>query len=291
MSGKQPLPGNTPVADEKLDNGDWSARALEAVRVALEGQDVPKDGRCFAQSNPDGHEASALPSADYRSIERQEPLPPWASGLIASTRDRFSASTAEPPRPRWYWPLFVAAVATAFGLGWTAGMGHYGHAHLNSTSVSSPSAFTTPPSPDIASDLSPDVTSKSRPFVLGRRTVSERASTKKVEIASQKDDRESATPSIPLPAQVPASSGIRNRIEPVTRGKLKRTPTPDTRPTTIEGWTIREVRGSTALLEGPNGTREVAVGDTVPGLGRIESIVRWGNRWIVATSNGLVTTP
>jgi hypothetical protein len=29
----------------------------------------------------------------------------------------------------------------------------------------------------------------------------------------------------------------------------------------------------------------------VPGLGKIDSIVRWGNRWIVATSRGLVSTP
>ena len=33
------------------------------------------------------------------------------------------------------------------------------------------------------------------------------------------------------------------------------------------------------------------VGDTVPGVGQIELIVRWGNRWIVATANGLIATP
>jgi hypothetical protein len=32
-------------------------------------------------------------------------------------------------------------------------------------------------------------------------------------------------------------------------------------------------------------------GDTVPGIGRIDSIVRWGNRWIVATDSGLIATP
>jgi len=65
---------------------------------------------------------------------------------------------------------------------------------------------------------------------------------------------------------------------------------PETRPTTIEGWTVREVRGGTAILEGPNGVWTVTHGDTVPGLGRIDSIVRWGNRWIVATANGLIAT-
>jgi hypothetical protein len=71
----------------------------------------------------------------------------------------------------------------------------------------------------------------------------------------------------------------------------KPTPVPETRPTTIAGWTVRAVNGGTAMLEGPNGVWRAARGDTVPGLGKIDSIVRWGNRWIVATSRGLVSTP
>jgi hypothetical protein len=67
-------------------------------------------------------------------------------------------------------------------------------------------------------------------------------------------------------------------------------PMPDTRPTTIEGWTVRNVSGRTAVLQGPDGIRKVSVGEIVPGAGRIDSIVRWGNRWIVATSKGLITT-
>jgi hypothetical protein len=65
---------------------------------------------------------------------------------------------------------------------------------------------------------------------------------------------------------------------------------PETRPTTIEGWTVRDVGGGKAVLEGPNGIWKVTRGDTVPGVGTVDSIVRWGNRWIVATSSGLITT-
>jgi hypothetical protein len=68
-------------------------------------------------------------------------------------------------------------------------------------------------------------------------------------------------------------------------------PVAETKPTTIEGWTVLDVRGGTAVLEGPDGIRTAARGDTVPGIGRIDSIVRWGNRWIVATANGLIATP
>ena len=66
---------------------------------------------------------------------------------------------------------------------------------------------------------------------------------------------------------------------------------PETRPTTIEGWTLREVINGTAVLEGPNGTWRATTGDTVPEVGRVDSIVRWGSRWIVATSRGLISTP
>jgi hypothetical protein len=68
-------------------------------------------------------------------------------------------------------------------------------------------------------------------------------------------------------------------------------PVPETRPTTIPGWTVRNVVNGIATLEGPEGTWKVARGDTVPVLGKIDSVVLWGNRWIVATSKGLITTP
>jgi hypothetical protein len=32
-------------------------------------------------------------------------------------------------------------------------------------------------------------------------------------------------------------------------------------------------------------------GQMVPGVGKVDSIVRWGNRLIVATSAGLISTP
>jgi hypothetical protein len=65
---------------------------------------------------------------------------------------------------------------------------------------------------------------------------------------------------------------------------------PETRPTTIEGWTIQNVENGMVTLEGPNGVWKAAHGDTIPGVGRVDSIVLWGSRWIVATSKGLITT-
>jgi len=67
-------------------------------------------------------------------------------------------------------------------------------------------------------------------------------------------------------------------------------PFPETKPATIAGWSVREVNGETAVLAGPDRVFTVRTGDSVPGVGRIDSIVRWGNRWIVATAKGLIST-
>ncbi len=90
---------------------------------------------------------------------------------------------------------------------------------------------------------------------------------------------------VDVPEQQTTGTGARDHhirdIEPV----------PETRPKTIEGWTLREVVNDTAVVQGPNGTWRAARGDTVPGLGRIYSIFRWGDRLMVATSRGLISTP
>lgn len=72
--------------------------------------------------------------------------------------------------------------------------------------------------------------------------------------------------------------------------KPRPAPVPETKPTTIPGWFIREADSTFAVLDGPNGILKVSRGDTVPQVGRIDSIMRWGNRWIVATSSGLIST-
>jgi hypothetical protein len=64
----------------------------------------------------------------------------------------------------------------------------------------------------------------------------------------------------------------------------------ETTSTTIAGWTLREVTNGTAVLQGPIGILKVTCGETVPGLGKVTSIVRWGNGWVVATSSGYCTS-
>jgi hypothetical protein len=96
------------------------------------------------------------------------------------------------------------------------------------------------------------------------------------------------TSAVAPPNTGPSEPRIRPRAPEMLPSPM---PFPETRPATIEGWTVRDVSGATAVLEGPDGTWRAARGDTVPRVGRVESIVRWGSRWIVVTSSGLISTP
>lgn len=106
-----------------------------------------------------------------------------------------------------------------------------------------------------------------------------------------------------MPRDAAAGSGVRKlssapvaaRPEPMTlengvKDEPRPLPTPETKPSTIEGWTVRDVSGGFASLEGPQGIWRAERGDTVPGLGRVDSIVRWGNYWLVSTSRGLIAS-
>ena len=95
-------------------------------------------------------------------------------------------------------------------------------------------------------------------------------------------------PSLSAPQTVDvAVTDTARRSDPAVRAL----PFPESRPETLAGWTVREVNGSTAILDGPERSFKAARGDIVPGVGRLESIVRWGDRWIVATKSGLISTP
>ena len=167
--------------------------------------------------------------------------------------------------------LFVAgAFVAVFGLGWTGGAHWYRFSDLEA-------AFEQPTQKVTYSRRVPDSETKSASKTDGplRKTASTTGSP--AVAASSR-----AAPIVPANINLSAASlAPRETMVAV----------PETRPTTIEGWTVREVRGATAILDGPDGIWTGARGDTVPGVGRIDSIVRWGNRWIVATASGLIATP
>jgi len=64
-------------------------------------------------------------------------------------------------------------------------------------------------------------------------------------------------------------------------GDAKRTPI-------VNGWALYQVRHGMALIAGRDGLIEVEPGDTLPGLGRVETIRKQDGRWVVLTSRGLI---
>jgi hypothetical protein len=100
---------------------------------------------------------------------------------------------------------------------------------------------------------------------------------------------------VPAPAQkqtppAPEPEAKEARLASAPQNEPRPAAAPETPPTTIPGWTVSNVTDGTATVHGPRGTWRVARGDNLPDLGRVVSIVHWGNRWIVATRAGLIST-
>jgi len=103
--------------------------------------------------------------------------------------------------------------------------------------------------------------------------------------------------SAPPPAQSTANAALKPLQQPTpdTQAKpnSKQASTSVTKPRAdargIAAWTVREARIGRALLKGPRGLLEVRLGDNIPGIGRVEAILRSGRRWVVATTLGVIT--
>jgi hypothetical protein len=58
----------------------------------------------------------------------------------------------------------------------------------------------------------------------------------------------------------------------------------------VDGWVLRNVSGGSALVEGRPGLIQVMPGDSLPGVGRVETIKREDGRWVVVTARGLIVS-
>ena len=217
-----------------------------------------------------GNEVSTQPA----SMDAGDFLPPNRDEVLALLKP-----DGDPKRTIW---LVAGALIAGFGVGWVGGFSWHHSANL--------AALNPIPRTETFSRRIPEI--KSGGKIEGARKT---AFTSGLQTPSGVSTVSAAGASISAKA-LAASSGssstaspaIHASMSPAERGPL--VPAPETPPTTIEGWTVLDVRGGTAVLEGPDGVRTATRGDTVPGIGRIDSIVRWGNRWIVATASGLIAT-
>src|SRR5215217_2530106 len=95
------------------------------------------------------------------------------------------------------------------------------------------------------------------------------------------------TGSIPEQKPVPPSDVGRSE-QAKTEGKAEAKPEPKP---AIEGWVLREVYDGVALIEGRNKRLlEVAPGQSLTGIGRVEAIEKRGRSWVVVTNRGIITS-
>ncbi|SIO64040.1 hypothetical protein SAMN05443247_10131 [Bradyrhizobium erythrophlei] len=184
-------------------------------------------------------------------------------------------------RPIW---LVASALVAGFASGWAGGFSWYGPANI---SALNPITQTETPAHRVAEKR------------LGGKIEGARKTTSTLGLRTPSGATQISAvgASVPVKPLAAASDGAQLSVEQADTTptgsiapKGPMTPAPETGPTTIEGWTVLDVRGGTAVLGGPDGVQMAKRGDTVPGIGRIDSIVRWGNRWIVATARGLIAT-
>jgi hypothetical protein len=212
---------------------------------------------------------------------------------IASTPDRFAIPAVQDDTQVFRAAFVACAVFAALGLGWNSGLDWNSFFGVGSVSVQQ----------DVRSAQALASAGEDVRAVKGDRAATASApNNRKITTTTARGSGPGPDSSQAPPPSTVSKSPAVARVNVVSSGsaqtavehgaKIISRPTqmPETKPITIEGWTVREVVGGTAVLEGPGGIWTAKRGDTVPGVGKIDSIVRWGNRWIVATSRGIIST-
>ena len=237
----------------------------------------------------------AFPRIDLIESAVREAAPQWGHELGPPDQERVSATLAPPNRlPA---AIMAGGLLATLGLACIAGSSLHG---FYSAAPPSPPVVQNFKASARVSDSDAATTPPGAPRIDREATAREPTS-RRVVTAALRNARRELSPS-PEPARqsiaatLPSSSTARQ--DPLTprpapapvEGRTKILPIPETRPTTLAGWVIRDVTGGTAVLEGPNGVWRAAPGATVPGVGKVHFVVRWGGRWIVGTSRGLITT-
>jgi len=221
--------------------------------------------------------------------------PPNAGEIWLDQGDRIVVEDDAPERLHVRWAKLLIVLAVSLGLGSAALLG--AHHFLRPDSVSSPPPVQSPNPPAGISNPSAGYRPVIHPTIVRKP---DRAATASVPAAPKPRSPTRIAHSKPPRAVAPPTSSASNYVPPAPSPAASAAkpnmeaplaPVPETRPTTIDGWVLREVVNGTAVLEGPDGIRRVKRGDTVPGVGQVVGIFGWGNRMIVATSRGLISTP
>lgn len=258
--------------DRAAEDSRHLAQRTEADNPSAARGATPGQSEASAARNPITPGWDQRPGADLPYFDR--PACGWISNMRAAAPESAALALC----------IVAVAIVTAFGLGWFCGSTWYSSrtadAKILSRTVSVPLRG--------ASGKRAALITGSIATPVSRSRSSSPAEPRKAPFAAA--EMSAAAPSTPLAEQrvttSQALSGPPGDMEPGPRLM----PFPETRPATIDGWSVRGVYGEAAVLVGTDGVWTVKPGDYVPGVGRIDSITRWGSRWIVITTGGLIST-
>ncbi|WP_018042615.1 hypothetical protein [Methylobacterium sp. 88A] len=122
-----------------------------------------------------------------------------------------------------------------------------------------------------------------------RQDQTERDQTVKIAALTSQLDKRAAAPAPAAP--VAATQAAKpQQPEPTETGSLPDKAKAST-PAVIDGWAVREVYNGVAVIEDRRHRLvEVGPGDTIPGVGKVDSVERRGRNWAVVTKQGLITS-
>ena len=268
---------------ERTQNSYCSAHQAEVGEWTAPRDPMPEGVGAAAVRIPITPGWDLRPGADLPHFDRLIRLTPktllgWASKIRAGVADVFAAQSAYMLRHC----IVAGAIVAAFGLGWFCGWTS-GSSPTAGAETLSRTATSSPEKRDVA--ITGSVASNAPTLALTSQDASiSPADSLKASLSPQPPHTALASAQQAKISTGPSAAQSDLKSEP----RLK--PAPETRPATIAGWTIREVYGGTAVLVGRDHVWTVRLGDYVPGVGRINAITRWGRRWIVVTTNGLIST-
>jgi hypothetical protein len=258
--------------DRAAEYGRHLAGQMEADNPSA----VP--GATLGQSEAGAAKSRTTPGWDQRPGADSPYFDRLAYGWISKTR------AVAPESATLALCIVAVAIVTAFGLGWFCGSTWYSSrtagAKILSRTVSVPLHG--------ASGKRSGMITGSIAGPVSRSLGTSAAESRKAPFIAA--EMSAAAPSITSAEQHITTSQAPGAPPGDMNSGPRPTPFPETRPATIDGWTVRDVYGGTAELVGPDRTWTVRPGDYVPGVGRVDSITRWGSRWIVVTSSGLIST-
>lgn len=119
-----------------------------------------------------------------------------------------------------------------------------------------------------------------------RQDQTERDQTAKIAALTLQLDKRTAAPA---PVVAPQAAKPQ-QPEPTETGSLPDKAKAST-PAVIDSWAVREVYNGVAVIEDRRHRLvEVGPGDTIPGVGKVDSVERRGRSWTVVTKQGLITS-